>query len=194
MLTVVKILILFSCVKIYAVLPVTNETEELRWGLDLASAALSVSKLTHEFVDEVYFVKEITEVQTMIKETQELIENYNILTSEFNNLSEYEISKFKIFKEKIESLVNLIRGIKSWTSGIQTGITSRSLSAAVEVMREERQKLNEKYEMKLRFAQLKHETRKQNEELIETLKRRKALLKDYRDEESRKNDWSLRLF
>jgi hypothetical protein len=162
--------------------------------LDLTSAATSITKLTHEFVDEAYFVAELEEIRVMLMEAQEMVNNHNIIASETDNLAGFEISKYHIFKEKVNSLVDLVRGIKSLVVGLKVGVTSRSLSAAVQVMREERQRLHERFEMKLRMAKMKHEARVRNSELLSRLKKRKEILKDYREEEAKKNDWSLRLF
>jgi hypothetical protein len=175
-------------------LPVIDAAEEARWLLDLTSAATSITMLTHEFVDEAYFVAELEEIRVMLMEAQEMVNNHNIIASETDNLAGFEISKYHIFKEKVNSLVDLVRGIKSLVVGLKVGVTSRSLSAAVQVMREERQRLHERFEMKLRMAKMKHEARVRNSELLSRLKKRKEILKDYREEEAKKNDWSLRLF
>jgi hypothetical protein len=120
-------------------LAVINPSEEIRWVLDITSASSSASKLMHEFVDQAYLVNEIAEIHSITKETKEMIDNYNIIARSSNSLIGYEADRNRILKEQIESMVQLVRGIKSVIEGIRSGISSRSLSAAVSVMREERE-------------------------------------------------------
>jgi hypothetical protein len=175
-------------------LAVINPSEEIRWVLDITSASSSASKLMHEFVDQAYLVNEIAEIHSITKETKEMIDNYNIIARSSNSLIGYEADRNRILKEQIESMVQLVRGIKSVIEGIRSGISSRSLSAAVSVMREERERLILKYEMRKSLALEKYKRRKRNEEFLAEMKRKQEILKDYKAEAKKKNNWSLRLF
>lgn len=130
---------------------------------------IDVSIALHHLMDELSlsqsFINETIFIQQSLEELHRLAQDLEYLDSKTREISEYDISKFRLLSEQIKSLADHISNIKTLILSISSGLSAKSLTAGLHVLRENRQRKEREFRVRQRIIEAKANYQKRKNEI-----------------------------
>ncbi len=175
-------------------IPVVDGVRAMEAFADMASAIAALSELAEEFSNEIDFIKEMNELNSIMSETDKIISDIKGFESDYNYVKEFNVDKYNIFVEKIRSITGIIRRVKKMASVVSGAMSSDSLNSIVNILRYERERTEEAYNAKIAIATMKHEARLRNLKVKMEAHRVQSSLKGLLEAEKSKNNFTIGKF
>ena len=183
---------IFAATKINASgMPVIDSARVMDTARDTLAAGSAVSDLMLEFSNEALFLKELSEISKIIKETGEVLNSARDLQNDYRYISNYDADRFEALALRIRSITNVIKRIKRMFKVVAAGLNSKSVNLAVNMLRYERERSEESYNSRLQLIELKHQAKLRKKKVLEKIKSDRRARNELIDLESTKPSWEL---
>ena len=172
-------------------MPVIDSARVMDTARDTLAAGSAVSDLMLEFSNEALFLKELSEISKIIKETGEVLNSARDLQNDYRYISNYDADRFEALSLRIRSITNVIKRIKRMFKVVAIGLNSKSVNLAVNMLRYERERSQESYNSRLQLIELKHQAKLRKKKVLEKIKSDRRARNELIDLESTKPSWEL---
>ncbi len=125
--------------------------------------AIAVGGATAELVDTLTtsysFAKDIQELSQIAQDTKNDIETLRSFGQQINELEEYDMNEFDLLVNRIDSITNYIKQVRTIVASLSMAMSADGLQTAIQAIREQRQREDQIYFQRLQVIEQKRKLR-----------------------------------